>query len=753
MMSLGLLLLAGLFVASAVVAGRLLDSAVWRRTLRAYRLRLPAGLTAEQLGIWLATVTAIGGSSLRLLNAPSVVLETVASSKGIDNFLLIPSSREAGVLASLRAALPGVRIEAAPDYSGESASSFRAARELRVTSLTRPLASERAEATAAAVLASLQPLGSSTSVRMQWLLTGSRTPHPSTLAKEQDGLSLLTGISARDREAIRAERLKHAEPLLRACCRIEVTSDSRAAAAALVNRLIGALRLMNAPGIMLQPRLLPGWWVAEGIRKRAVPVLAWPLLLNSREAAGLVGLPVGELHLPGLTLGAARQLPPAPQMARRGSVIGVSNYPGTERPLALLASDRLRHTWILGPTGAGKSTLMGSMALQDMHRGDGLVAIDARGDLIPDLLNRIPETRLDDVIVLDPSKTDRPIGFNILQAADHDLAVDHVLHVLHDLYSSSWGPRTADILRAGLLTLVHAKAPDGGPFTLVELPVLLSNPRFRHFVLRQGELLPGLNEFWQWYENLSDAERANILGPVMNKLRAFTLKKSLRLLLGQPDGLQLKQIFTDRKILLVPLSKGALGSETAQLVGSLLMSYLWQTTMNRVHVPADKRRPVWLYIDEFQEVVRLPLDLADMLAQARGLGVGLTLAHQYLAQLSENVKNAILGTTRTQITFQCEYPDANVLARSFAPLTRDDLMGLDAHEIAMRPCVNAKTLGAVTATTLPFAEPIADGKALASASRDRYGRPASEVEAAISARVAGTVPLRVVGRTPRESSP
>lgn len=755
MLALALLLAAGFTLGGAIVLARLLDGTTWRRSLLAYRLRLPAGLKPDDVARWLATVTAGGGSRFRLLDAPPVGLETVASGGGIEVFVLVPASREVAVLASLRAALPGVRVEAKPEHL-PSGPNWRAAAELQLTSLTRPLAHQRAEATVAGYLAVLQPLPMDTVVRTQWLFTGSRTPHPRTLPSEPDGsLLLLANAVGPDAEAIRAERLKHAEPLLRACCRIGVAAPNKGQAAALLNRVVGALRIMDAPGVTIQRRLLPSWWVADGLTRRALPLLAWPLLLNTSEAAGLLGLPIGEVHLPGLQLGAARQLPPSPAMAQRGSVVGVSNYPGMERrPLALSRIDRLRHSWIVGPTGAGKSTLLGNLIVQDMQHGDAVIVIDARGDLIPDILNRVPEHRYDDVIVLDPAQTTQPVGFNVLHASlgNPELAVDHVLHVLHELFRSSWGPRTADVLRSGLLTLVHTRAPDGSAFTIVELPSLLTNPRFRRSVTTQRTVPVGLADFWQWYENLSDAERASVIGPVLNKLRGFVLREPLRLLLGQSDGLNLTEVFAKRRILLVPLSRGTLGAETTQLVGSLLMASLWQTTLARVRVPAERRRPVWLYVDEFQETVRLPLDLADMLSQARGLGLGLTLAHQYLAQLPDSVKTAVLGTARTHIAFQCGYDDATTLARAYAPLTREDLMGLETYEIAMRPCVGGRTASTVTGSTVPLPVATSDGKQLAANSQARFGVPAQHVEVAIASRAEQLAAIRPrVGRLDREA--
>lgn len=751
-----LLLLAGLAGIGFIVGMRWLDAQTWRKELLAFRLRLPAGLKAEDVARWLGTISAEGGSWFKLLDAPPVGIETIATHRGIETYLLVPQSRQAAVLAALRAALPGVRVEDAPDYL-HTQPKITAASELRLTSMTRPLAFERAETTVAAYLAVLQPLARNEVVRTQWLFTGSRIPHPARLATEQaEAWPWVAGLSARDREAIQAERTKHSQPLMRACCRIGVTAPTKGQAWSLLHRVVGTLRVMNAPGVSVRARLVPWQWSADGLTRRLVPLLAWPMVLNANEAAGLVGLPVGEVQLPGLSLGAARQLPPANAMPAHGVVVAASNYPGMQsRPLALRRDDRLRHCWIVGPTGAGKSTLLANMICQDMASGDGVVVIDARGDLVPDVLNRVPAHRHDDVIVLDPAQTDRPVGFNVLEAGSgtRELAVDHVLHILHDLYRTSWGPRTADVLRAGLTTLIHTKAPDGSAFTLVELAELLTNPRFRHYVTTQAALPPGLPEFWRWFENLSDAERAAVIGPVLNKVRAFILKRPLRLLLGQSRGLNLTDIFAKRRILMVPLSKGTLGADTTQLVGSLLMASLWQATLTRVRVPVERRRPAWLYADEFQETVRLPIDLADMLAQARGLGLGLTLAHQHLGQLPEAIKSAILGTTRTQVVFQCDYTDATTLSRSFGPLSRDDLMGLERFEIAMRPCVDGRTLRPVTGTTYAMPPATADGKELAARSRELYGVPRDNVEQALRVRVQGEMKRRRVGHVDREARP
>lgn len=725
----------------------------WRRALVALSLRLPHGLRVDDIALWLGIVHShTTASRWRLVAGPPVVLEVSATRHGIRHLLWVPKVMRAGVLAGLQASFPGIRAEDAPD---DKAATPPLAVEVRLSTFRRPLATERAMATCTAFLASLQPLYGAEEIRVQWILSGAATPPVVRIPRNtrQAGLPWWVDNQAPpDADDIRALRSKHNHLLLYACARIGITAATRARARALLGRVFGSLRMMNAPGVRVGRR----WWIptrlaAWRLRRVAWPFGAWPLLFNTCEAAGLVGLPAGDAYIPGLIPSGCRQLAPSPTMPTGGVVVAASNYPGMSRPLALLPEDRLRHMWVLGPTGVGKSTLLCTMICHDINAGSPMMVIDPRNDLITDVLARVPEHRREDVLILDPTDIARPVGFNILDVGHgvhaRELAVDHILHILGELFKSSWGPRTADVLRACLLTLVNTKARDGSAFTLCELPELLTNAAFRRSVTRQAHLAGGVGEFWAWYESLSDAERGQVIGPVLNKLRAFTLKTPLRLILGQSNGLNLTDIFTKNRIVLVPLSKGVIGAETSQLLGALLLASFWQTTLGRVNIGREARKPAWLYVDEFQDVLRLPLDLADMLAQARALGVGLILAHQHLGQLPDAVRTAVRGTARTHVAFQIEYDDAHKLARSFTPLSPEEITALGRYEIVMRPCVSNQVLRPVTGTTTPPPDPISDPETLAEASRARYGTPRTDVEQALIDRVQAGRQSAPIGRT------
>jgi hypothetical protein len=749
-----MVMLGGLGLVMLVVGARWVEAERWRRSLVPYRLGLPATLGADDVAAWLGHVVAsTQAPRYGLLVPPPIGLEIVATADGIRHVLLVPKAMEGAVLAGFRAVMPDVRLEPATDYLTVRPAVEMAA-EGRLTSFSRPLAYERAERAVAAMLAAMGQVQASETVVVQWLFAGASTPAP--VAARSAAVDLVAGLlgdrPSLDAEAVQAARRKQAEPLLAAVVRLGVGADSRERRYQVFGWVWGTFRGLNAPGVQLVRRMLPEAVVRDRLVNLAVPLVAWPLVVNTRELAGLLGLPLGGVALPGLPRSSARQLPPPTAMLRPGTVLAMSAYQGmAERPLVVGTDDRLRHEWVIGPTGVGKSTLLCGQILQDMEAGRGVVVIDPKGgDLIRDVLDRVPEQRRQDVLVLDPSVTDHPVGLNVLEVGrgEHaeELAVDHLVHLMGSLWRSSWGPRTSDVLRQALLTLTHTRAADGSRFTLVELPELLLNSAFRRFVVGQPGVPEPVRPFWAAYEGMSDGERAQVIGPSLNKLRSFTTRTAIRLMLGQSTGIRLDEVFTRRRIILVALPAGVIGSETAALIGSLVMAGLWQATLARVAVPAENRHPVFVYLDEFQAILRLPVDLADMLAQSRGLGVGLVLAHQYLGQLGDEVKTAVLGTTRTQVVFQVEHADAKALAPRFGPLSASDLSSLGAYEIALRPCVGGTTLGPVTGRTLPLGEPTADGHALALASRSRFGCPRLEVEAEIRGRIELPARARRTGR-------
>lgn len=750
----------GLAVMLVISLARQWDAAVWRRSLVGYSLRLPTGLTVEAVTTWLGSVAALTHAPrIALLPMPPVVLEVVATADGVTYRLLVPEPAADAVLASFRAALPAVRLERVVEQPPDGGGRVFAAAGLRLAGRQRQLSVERTEVSSRALLAALQPLTASESVTWQWTLTGAGTPPPLTLPKQARSRATdlpwwLEEQAPVDSDGLRAARLKQRQPLLHVTGRLLVQADNRPVALRLFARCWGGVRLLNTPGARLVRGFLPAGVVRHQVRVRALPTFHWPLRLNAAELSGLLAFPVGESPLPGIAEGVARQVSPPVDVPSEGTVVADSSYPGLNRPLALSRTDRTMHVALLGPTGTGKSTVMVNMALSDAASGDGLAVLDPKADMALDLLSRLPKERHDDVIVINPSDSERPVGFNVLASdgteAGREMAVDHVVHVFHEQWKEFWGPRTEAVLRAGLLVLTGTPAPDGSAFTVCELPALLTNDSFRRWAVSRPTVPASVHDFWAWFERLSAAERTQVVGPVINKLTALTQRTPLRLLLGQSTGLDLPAAIRERKLLIMPLSRGLVGAETAGLLSSLMVASLWQAILGRARISPGERRPWWLYVDEASEVVRLPIDLADVMAEARGLSVGLTIATQHASQLPTPVRNAFLGTVRSQVVFQVEPADAQLLARAFQPvLDEADLRTLPAHEVALRLCVQGQTSRPMTGKTRPLPPITNDPAELRQRSRQQYGQARADVEAGLRRRLVVPASQPEFGRRPR----
>ena len=242
--------------------------------------------------------------------------------------------------------------------------------------------------------------------------------------------------------------------------------------------------------------------------------------------------------------------------------------------------------------------------------------------------------------------------------------VENLVGLFKSLYRHSWGPRLDDILRAALLTLAGSEGA-----TLCEVALILTDPHYRRRLVGPLDDPVGLESFWGWYEALSDAERQTVVGPVLNKVRAFTMRPTVRSIIGQSQPtLDLGEVLAEGKVLLCSLASGLLGEEAASLLGALIVAELWHATTARAGLPEASRKPVMAYLDEFQHFVHLPTPMPSMLAEARGLGLGLALAHQHLDQLGEEARHAVLANTRSRVVFQLPAGDARVMAREMGTI-------------------------------------------------------------------------------------
>ncbi len=744
---LGLLLLS----AGAVAALRVVYAIREAEGRRTFAVTYPRGGTPDQVLAFARSLTGLLPPWWkRIVGSPAVVIETAASHASITHYLRLPAGSADYVTGQLRAALPGVRIvEADPPVFRP-----RLALELRTSSRTQPLRADDPAQSAAALLASLQPLEDGERVVIQWVVTPAppaSVPDVVTLQDRPLGLAALFGQREPVRvpaELVAGARDKRSEPALSAALRIGVTTASRSRDRQVLRRVLGPVYRASSPWASFRRRWLPAELVAGRIARASAPVFGWAALLNAKEAAAFLGVPIGEPRLPGLTLGASPQLPPAAEIPETGRVLGRATFPGAERPVAVSPTDSLRHLHVVGPTGVGKTSLLLNLIVGDLAADRACIVIDPKGDLIQDVLDRVPKRRMRDVILLDPTDTERPVGFNLFDGAERapEVAADQVVALFAHLYKRFWGPRSDDLLRSAALTL--ARHPGA---TLAEVPLLLSDPSFRRrLTATLGDLT--LEGFWSWYESLSEGERGQAVGPVMNKLRSFLVRPRLRNVIGQSQStFSLAEVLDERKVLLVNLAKGVLGEDAARLLGSAIVAQLWQAVQARAAVPETERPMAVAVLDEFQDFLGIPTSFADFLAQARGYRVGLTAAHQHLHQLSPDLRQAVLANARSRVAFQLGHADAALLAKEFGPdVDADGLAALGAFEAVAQVAAKSQVSRPVSIATLPPPPSLGTARVVRALSRQRYGRPVEDVERELRARTE-RVPDAPIKRTRRVS--
>ncbi|MEV0238043.1 type IV secretion system DNA-binding domain-containing protein [Nonomuraea sp. NPDC050786] len=454
-------------------------------------------------------------------------------------------------------------------------------------------------------------------------------------------------------------------------------------------------------------------------------------LLSIGELAALAHLP-WDADAPGVTRAGARPVAPPPAVPRGpggepARVLGDTDS-GPQRPVALPVADARHHTHVLGGTGVGKSTLLANMVLADAQAGRGALVIDPKGDLISDILARLPERSIGKTAVFDPQDSARPPAINVLAGPNPAFAVDSLVTIFHRCFRSAWGPRVDDLLRSTCLTLTKVL---GSKATLAEVPRLLTDSSFRARITARldDELLAG---FWDSYHALTPAGQATVIGPVMNKLRAVLLRPFIRHALTNPTTtVPIGQLLDEGGLILARLPKGILGDDAARLFGSILLAHTWQAATRRAHQIEAERPDAALYIDECHNFLNLPGHINDVLAEARGYRLSLVLAHQHLDQLPADLREALSADARNKIYFNASPKDAGDLKAHVAPLiTPHDMTHLGAYQAVTRLIVNGQQTAAFTLRTRPL-PPIAPGReqAIRQASRERFAQP-SPAEAA-----------------------
>lgn len=704
-------------------------------------LQFPSLVEPDQLSALLRVLHGLSGPTRQ----PVAVLEVVGRRGAVEHYLRLPATRTSLLRAQAERIVPGLALQPVdrPDIGAP-----QAAWRLWASSSRRPLRADDPAAVSQAILNALANAQRGEVLVLQWLLGPVRRPvvvptkHSPVLSESSPRALASAAFVAPgefDAEARRALRSKQGEAGWRAVGRIAVTAATSERGRSLLGQLLGALSTAEGAGASLGVRPI----TPRVVTSVQTPWF-WGLALNVPELTALLAWPLGDLVLPPVAQRQARLLPVPAVVPRRGRILAIE--PTSDRPIALSTQDSRHHLWVLGPTGTGKSTLLLNLIVQDMAAGRTVVVIEPKGDLIADVLARVPVQRRDDVVLLDP-QDQAPVGLNPLASpASPDLTADQLLTVFARLNPDSWGPRLNELLHTALLTL--ARTPGT---SLAALPPLLTSAGFRRRLVSQLDDPLGVSPIWAAFERLSDEARTQAVASVLNKVRVLTARPLLRGVLGQiSPRFALTDLFSSRRpILLANLAKGVIGPDSARLLGTVLLNQLWQTALGRQAIRPERRHLVSVVVDELQDYAVLPGDLGDMLAQARGLGLSFTLANQHLEQLAPLLRAGTLANARSRVVFQTAADDARVLARGHREVTPEDFTHLPAFESYLRLSVGGAVTPYMSGRTQPPPTPDGDADAVRRLSRERSGVPRRETDIAVRALIDGPGGDRPIGRTRR----
>jgi hypothetical protein len=556
-----------------------------------------------------------------------------------------------------------------------------------------------------------------------------------------------TELSDRDKTRISEAEKKAAKLGYQVKIRIAVLSDNQTNARLRMQAIVGTFKQFNSTNL--------NGFVSAGDSFRKEDLARYKtrlfadrgFILNIEEVASVFHLPHTNVETPNIVWASNKTAePPAtlpvltgnPAVDENISAFGITNFRGISHQFGMLRYDRSRHVYIIGQTGAGKSGTLELFALSDIFHGQGYAIIDPHGDFAINNMKFIPAARLQDVVYFNPADTEFPLGFNPLEVTNPAMKSNissEVIGVLKRMFGESWGPRLEYILRYTILALL-----DRPNTTMLDITRMLTDKKFRAETLQYCTDSVVL-QFWSVeFASWNDKFQAEAVAPVLNKVGAFTANPIIRNIIGQPKStFNIRQIMDEGKILIVNLSKGLIGEDNAGILGSFLVTKIQLAAMSRSDIPnIEDRRPFYLYVDEFQNFATD--SFATILSEARKYGLNLTVANQYISQMSDTVRNAVFGNVGTMISFRVSADDSPILSKQFEPqFEPGDLLQMHNRNFIINMVINGEKQPAFSARTLNLPPTQSNlTQTIIATTRAAFGRPRSEVEAIIMQEMAAS---------------
>ena len=560
----------------------------------------------------------------------------------------------------------------------------------------------------------------------------------------EGNMTTVTELSDRDKTRIAEAEKKAAKLGYQVKIRVAYLGDSTTDARLRMQAIIGTFKQYNSTN-------LNGFTMShDSFRKEDLNRYKLRLfadrgfLLNIEEMASVFHLPHTNVETPNIVWASNKTAEPPNRLPvltghasddENISAFGLTNFRGINHQFGMLRSDRSRHVYIIGQTGAGKSGLLELFALSDIYHNQGYAIIDPHGDFAIENMKFIPEARLDDVVYFNPADVEHPIGFNPLEVtnpAQKSTISSEVIGVLKRMFGDSWGPRLEYILRYTILALLDRPEP-----TMLDITRMLTDKKFRKETIGYCNDVV-VRQFWNVeFASWSEKFQTEAIAPVLNKVGAFTANPIIRNIIGQThSSFNIRQIMDEGKILVVNLSKGLIGEDNAGILGSFLVTKIQLAAMSRSDIlDIHDRRPFYLYVDEFQNFATD--SFATILSEARKYGLNLTVANQYISQMEPTVRDAVFGNVGTMISFRVSPDDSPILAKQFEPqFEENDLTQMHNRNFIINMVINGEKAPAFSATTLNLPEAKRSHLSrIIEHSRELYSQSRQTVEDTINERI------------------
>ncbi len=567
------------------------------------------------------------------------------------------------------------------------------------------------------------------------MFRGSVKPAKSEEQKRQEAAQPTEPITPMQQEMIKSIEEKAAKKGFGVNIRLVTSATSKERAEELSVHMESTLAQFDSPG-------LNGFkFSSNGTKKIAHDFIfrnhnpRQKMILNTEELASIFHLPLTSTETPNIKWLKSKSAAPPIDLPSEGLILGKNNFRGEETQIRISDDDRRRHFYVVGQTGTGKSSMLQEMVRQDIESGRGVCVIDPHGDMVDKILGIVPENRVEDVVLFDPSDLETPIGLNMLEydtskPEQKTFIVNEMMGIFQKLFGAvpeSMGPMFEQYARNAILLLLDN--PQHG-FTLMDVPRVLTDHKFRQFLLSKETNLI-VKEFWTKEAEKAGGEAAleNVAPYINSKFNIFIANDYMRPIIGQSrSGLDFREIMDGQKILLVNLAKGKLGDINSSLLGLIVVGKILLSSFARVDMPEEERKDFYLYIDEFQNFTTD--SIVSILAEARKYRLDLIIAHQFIAQLQDNIRDAVFGNVGSLASFRLGAEDTEIIAKQLNPVFGEsDLLNIDNYNAYAKLLVNGNT-------SRPFNMkinlPVQGSKEVAAMVRDysikKYGKPRAEVE-------------------------